>query len=204
MIKKISGHAYSSRITNLSEITMSASSSIISRIAFGKKYEDEGSEKSKFHGLLNETQAIFLSFFVSDYIPFLGWVDKLTGSLARVENTFKALDEFFEDVVNEHLNPNRQKETQEEDIVDVLLELKKQGRLSIDLTNDHIKAVIMVCVPCFSIHFILSYTSFIVIKWTLCWNIVCCLLLFICKVLQISFMLRKLKLVGYRITAFTT
>lgn len=149
MTKKISGHVCSSKVTNLSEIIMSVSSSIVCRIAFGKKYEDEGAEKSRFHGLLNEIQAIFLSFFVSDYIPFMGWVDKLTGLLDRVDNSFKALDVFFEEVLNEHLDPNRQKkerqEDEEEDIVDVLLELKKQGRLSIDLTNDHIKAVIMVC-----------------------------------------------------------
>ncbi|PNX85171.1 cytochrome p450 83b1-like protein, partial [Trifolium pratense] len=66
------------------------------------------------------------------------------GLVARVDNTFKALDEFFEEVLKEHLDPNnRKKEEEEKDIVDVLLELKKKGRLSIDLTNDHIKAVIM-------------------------------------------------------------
>ncbi|WJX80696.1 hypothetical protein P8452_63660 [Trifolium repens] len=123
---------------------MSVSSSIVCRIAFGKSYENEGGEKSRFHGLLNETQAIFLSFFVSDYIPFMGWIDKLTGLVDRVDNTFKALDGFFEEVLKEHLNPNNEKKEEEEkDIVDVLLELKKKGRLSIDLTNDHIKAVIM-------------------------------------------------------------
>ncbi|XP_061352142.1 6,7,8-trihydroxycoumarin synthase-like [Gastrolobium bilobum] len=143
MIKKISGHANSSKVTNLSEIIMSVSSATICRMAFGRKYEEEGAERSKFHGLLNESQAMFLSFFVSDYIPFMGWIDKLTGLFSRLENTHKALDVFFQQVIEEHLNPNRQKETEDEDIVDVLLQLKKQGRLSIDLTNDHIKAVIM-------------------------------------------------------------
>ncbi|XP_045799128.1 cytochrome P450 83B1-like [Trifolium pratense] len=144
MMKRISNHVDSNKISNLSEIIMSVSSSIVCRIAFGKSYENEGGEKSRFHCLLNETQAIFLSFFVSDYIPFLGWIDKLTGLVARVDNTFKALDEFFEEVLKEHLDPNnRKKEEEEKDIVDVLLELKKKGRLSIDLTNDHIKAVIM-------------------------------------------------------------
>lgn len=144
MIEKISNHVSSSKISNLSEVLMSVSSSIVCRIAFGKSYEHEGGEKSRFHGLLNETQAIFLSFFVSDYIPFMGWIDKLTGAIARVDKTFKALDEFLEQVLQEHLNPNyRKKDEEEKDIVDVLLELKNQGRLSIDLTNDHIKAVLM-------------------------------------------------------------
>ncbi|CAI8591895.1 unnamed protein product [Vicia faba] len=79
-----------------------------------------------------------------DYIPFMGWIDKLTGSIARVDNTFKSLDAFFEQVLKEHLDPNnRKREEEEKDIVDVLLELKNQGHLSIHLTNDHIKAVLM-------------------------------------------------------------
>ena len=151
MITKISKHVHSAKITNLSEVTMSVSSAIVCRIAFGRRYEDEGAERSRFHGLLNETQAIFLAFFISDYIPFMGWIDKFTGLLARVEKTFKALDEFFQEVIEEHLDPNRQKETEGEDIVDVLLELKKQGHLSLDRTNDHIKAVIMVSALVFSI-----------------------------------------------------
>ncbi|XP_004491826.1 6,7,8-trihydroxycoumarin synthase-like [Cicer arietinum] len=143
MIEKICDHISISKISNLSEIIMSVSSAIVCRIAFGKSYENEGGERSRFHGLLNETQAIFLSFFVSDYIPFMGWIDRLTGLVARVDNTFKGLDMFFEEVLKEHINPNNKKKEEEKDIVDVLLELKKQGRLSIDLTNDHIKAVVM-------------------------------------------------------------
>ncbi|KAL5095834.1 hypothetical protein RYX36_000161 [Vicia faba] len=144
LIEKISKHAHSSKVSNLSEILMSVSSSMVCRIAFGKNYENEGGEKSRFHDLLNETQAIFLSFYVSDYIPFMGWIDKLTGLIARVDNTFKSLDAFFEQVLKEHLDPNnRKREEEEKDIVDVLLELKNQGHLSIHLTNDHIKAVLM-------------------------------------------------------------
>ncbi|CAL0328141.1 unnamed protein product [Lupinus luteus] len=144
MVKKICGHVDASKVTNLSEIIMSLSSAIICRIAFGRRYEGEGAERSRFHGLLNEAQAMFLTFFVSDYIPFMGWVDKFTGSLTRLENIFKELDVFFQEVVDEHLDPNRERGTkEEEDIVDVLLELKKEGHLSIDLTNDHIKAIIM-------------------------------------------------------------
>ncbi|KAL5095886.1 hypothetical protein RYX36_000213 [Vicia faba] len=144
MTEKLSKHVDSSKASNLSEIIMSVSSSIVCRIAFGKSFEHERDEKSRFHGLLNETQAVFLSFFVADFIPFMGWIDKLRGLVARVDKTFKALDEFFEQVLEEHLDPNIRKKEKDKDIVDVLLELKKESRLSIDLTNDHIKVVIMV------------------------------------------------------------
>jgi len=77
MIKKISNNATSLVVTDLSELLFSLSSTIISRVAFGRRYEDEGIERSKFHGMLHEFEAMLTAFFVSDYIPFMGWIDKL-------------------------------------------------------------------------------------------------------------------------------
>ncbi|XP_020224170.1 cytochrome P450 83B1 [Cajanus cajan] len=101
MIEVISGHVGSSKTTNLSEVIVSVSSAIICRVAFGRKYDEEGAARSRFHWLLNETQAMFISFSVK---------------------------------------PNEEKN---KDVVDVLLELKKEGHLSIDLTHDQIKAIIL-------------------------------------------------------------
>ncbi|KHN09046.1 cytochrome P450 83B1-like [Glycine soja] len=145
MLQIVSSHVDSSKTTNLTEVLMAVSSAIICRLAFGRKYDDDGAEKSRFHGLLNDSQAMLLSFFVSDYIPFLGWIDKLTGMVTRLEKTFEALDRFLQEVLDEHLDPNRVKvkQNEEKDLVDLLLELKKQGRLSIDLTDDQIKAIIL-------------------------------------------------------------
>jgi cytochrome P450 len=144
MIKKISNHASSSVVTNLSELFSSLSSKIICRIAFGMRYEDEGLESSKFHGMLHEFEAMLTAFFVSDYIPFMGWIDKLRGLHSRLDRIFKEFDEFYQEVIDEHLDPNRP-QSNEEVIVDVLLQLKKQNLFSIDLTFDHIKGVLMVC-----------------------------------------------------------
>ncbi|TKY63685.1 cytochrome P450 family 71 protein [Spatholobus suberectus] len=142
MIKTISRHAASSKVTNSNEALLSLTCAIICRIAFGRRYDDEGTERSRFQDLLNECEAMLSIFFISDYIPFLGWVDKLTGLHARLEKSFKELDKFSQEVIEEHMDPNR-KTSEEEDIIDVLLQLKKQRSFSIDLTTDHIKAVFM-------------------------------------------------------------
>ncbi|KAL5073263.1 hypothetical protein RYX36_012247 [Vicia faba] len=144
MIKKISGHVESSVVTNLSELLISLSSSMICRIAFGKSYEDEGHERSRFHEMLHEFQALLAEFFVCDYIPCMGWIDKLRGLHGRVDRCFKEFEEFYEEIIDEHLDPNREQIKDEEDIVDILLQLMKERSLPFDITFDHIKGVLMV------------------------------------------------------------
>ncbi|KAK7390160.1 hypothetical protein VNO78_25459 [Psophocarpus tetragonolobus] len=141
MIKKMSMHALSSKVTNLNEVLMSLTSTIICRIALGRGYEEEGTE-SRFHTLFNECEAMLGTLFVSDYIPFMGWIDKLRGLHTRLQRNFKDLDNFYQEVIDEHMDSNR-KTPEEDDLVDVLLQLKKHHSFRIDLTDDNIKAVLL-------------------------------------------------------------
>ena len=143
MIKKISQQASSSKLTNLSDIVMSLTSATICRVAFGKRYDDEGAERSRFHRLLNETQAMFGILFVSDHFPIFGWIDKLTGLRSRLEQNFTEMDAFYQQLIDDHLDQKRTRGTQE-DFIDILLQLKEDQLCSIDLNFDHIKAVLMV------------------------------------------------------------
>ena len=144
MIKTISRYASTSEVTNLNQLLTSLSSTVICRIALGKRYEEEGTERSMFHRLFSECQVMMSSFFVSEYIPFMGWDDTLRGLHARLERTFKEMDKFYQQVIEEHMADSHKKTPQEQDIVDVLLQLKKHYSFSIDITNDNIKAVLMV------------------------------------------------------------
>lgn len=142
MIKKISYFASESKVVNLSETLMALTSTIICRIAFGKRYEDEGRERSRFHSLLNEAQAMLAAFFVTDYFPLMGWVDKVNGLRGRLEKNFKEMDSFYQEIIDDHLDPNRPNPKQE-DFIDVLLRLRNERLFTLDLTWDHIKAVLM-------------------------------------------------------------
>ncbi|XP_027906901.1 cytochrome P450 83B1-like [Vigna unguiculata] len=143
MIKTISRHASTSEVTNLNQLLTSLTSTIMCRIAFGRRYEEEGTERSKFHQLFSECQAMVAIPFFSDYIPFMGWIDKLRGLHARLQRSFKEMDNFYQQVIDEHMADSHEKTPQEEDIVDVLLRLKKHNSFPIDFTNDNIKAAIM-------------------------------------------------------------
>ncbi|XP_006358823.1 cytochrome P450 83B1-like [Solanum tuberosum] len=142
VIKKISQQAAASQIINLSDIVISLTNTIICKIAFGIRYDEETHEKRKFAELSTMAEELMTHFFFSDYFPMFGWLDKLFGNISRLEKNFNDLDEFFEELINQHLNPNRPK-SMEGDIIDLLLQLRKEQSTSIDLTLDNIKGILM-------------------------------------------------------------
>ncbi|CAA3016099.1 Cytochrome P450 CYP2 subfamily [Olea europaea subsp. europaea] len=145
MITRISDLARSNHghLTNLSETVLSFTSSLICGIAFGKKIDgQEESEIKKFHELTHEAEAMLGGLFVSDYLPSFSWVDKLSGMATRLKKTFQNLDSFYQELIDEHLKPSRSKSTNK-DILDLLIQLKEQQSCAVELTLDHIKAVLM-------------------------------------------------------------
>ncbi|CAN1127222.1 Cytochrome P450 83B1 [Linum perenne] len=143
LMDKISNSSGGSKPFNLSAAMMSLTNTIICQVAFGKKFEDEGNDqRSRFQSLLNESQAMFTSFFFSDHFPFLGFVDRLTGLTSRLDKNFKELDAFYQEIIDEHLDPNRAKPEQD-DILDVLLQILKDKSLKVQLGFDNIKAILM-------------------------------------------------------------
>lgn len=147
----------SSKLVDLSQLLMSLSNSIICRIGFGESYnnDDDGTSKNsmacRFQGLLHETQAMLVAFFFSDYLPFMGWVDKINGASSKLEKIFWELDKFYEELINKHVGSHKLKSKQQQDIIDVLLQLREERKLPFDLTLDHIKAVLMVMTNLFQI-----------------------------------------------------
>ncbi|CAN0872259.1 Cytochrome P450 83B1 [Linum grandiflorum] len=97
---------------------------------------------TSLQSLLKETQVMFTSFSFSDNLPLLGFVDRVSGFFSRLEKNFKEFDAFYQEIIDEHLDPNRAKPNQE-DILDVLLHIWKDQSCKVRLTFDHIKAILM-------------------------------------------------------------
>ncbi|KAJ4838388.1 hypothetical protein Tsubulata_020538 [Turnera subulata] len=128
---------------DLSEALMSLNHTIICRIAFGKSYEDGGRERARIQELILETQVMLASFFLSDYFPCMGWADRIiTGLTPRLEKNFKEMDAFYQEIIDEHLDPKKPKPPQE-DMLDVLLQIYKDSSFKVQLTFEHIKAILM-------------------------------------------------------------
>lgn len=127
---------------NLSELALSFSNNIICRVAFGKKFENGN---ARFLEMLHETQGLLGGFCMADFFPWLGWLNKLNGLEMRLEKCFRELDNFYDKVIEEHLDPKRPK-AEHEDVVDVLLQVQKDPSQAITINNDQIKGVLTVCI----------------------------------------------------------
>ncbi|KAJ0916155.1 putative cytochrome P450 [Helianthus annuus] len=123
-MSKIHGLTLSSKHVNLSEITKSVTSTIMMRVGFGKRFQDEN-ERKKVLGLLDELQETIV-YRKTD----------------RLEKCFQEFDLFYQQLIDEHLNGrNIRSHEDEDDVVDILLRLMKDKLFG--LTHKHIKAMLM-------------------------------------------------------------
>ncbi|KAK9926771.1 hypothetical protein M0R45_023984 [Rubus argutus] len=78
---------------------------------------------------------------VTFYHAWISWINKFSGLEQRVDKCFKNLDNFYNKVIEEHLDPQRPN-PENEDVIDVLLRVQKDPSQSIVLTDEQIKGVI--------------------------------------------------------------
>lgn len=145
-MEKIHAQALSSKHVNLNEIAHFVMSNMVTRIGFGKRYEDGYESKEVLH-LLHEFQATLTNYFISDLwpdFPLAGLIDRLMGKFNRLEKSFQGLDSFYQKLIDEHLDPQYSKPDEEhQDLIDILYQLKNDQVLDpFELTDDHIKAML--------------------------------------------------------------
>ena len=136
---------------DLSGMFMRLTNDVICRVAFGRKYS--GDERgNNFRRLLGELVELLGGFNIGDYIPWLAWVEYLSGWDAKVERVAKEFDEFLEGVVEEHLDGQKKdenggsiaKDDNQKDFVDVMLEIQRDGARGFSIDRASIKALILV------------------------------------------------------------
>ncbi|KAK3443242.1 hypothetical protein EUGRSUZ_B03249 [Eucalyptus grandis] len=146
MIDSIAKSANSGTPINMSERFMALTADITCRVAFGKAFPWMELNDGKFMDMIDEATAMLGSFSASDFFPRFGWiVDRFTGLHARLEKSFRKLDNFYQKVIEEHRNAYKSNE-EEEDIVDLLLKMERDRTelAGVQLKEDNIKAILMV------------------------------------------------------------
>lgn len=163
MIEKIKGSCFSPKlVVNLSEMVISLTNNVVCRVALGRKYSSEDDEQGmRFKRLLYDFVELLGVFDVGDYIPWLRWVNYLSGLYGRANRVAKDLDEFLESVVEEHLERGQIKGDENKDFVDVLLEYQRKNTSDFSISREGIKALIL---DVFSAG---THTTYTALEWAL-------------------------------------
>ncbi|XP_060204543.1 cytochrome P450 71A4-like [Lycium barbarum] len=147
MIEKIRQEYDSSNsVIDLRDLLSCMTNNIISRVATGRTY-NEGESGIVVKALLEELLELLGIFNIGDYIPWLKWVNKITGLNTRVKKVAKDLDAFLESVIEERMIRNKKEEYsagEAKDFVDILLEIQNGKETGFPLQRDSLKAILLV------------------------------------------------------------
>ncbi|KAK1592093.1 hypothetical protein Q3G72_019396 [Acer saccharum] len=110
------------------------------RMVFGKKYMDKEFDKRGFKAVIEETMEIAAAFNMADYIPQISSLD-LQGLKRRMKAVAKVFDEFFEKVIDEHVQSKDENRTK--DFVDLMLSFMGSEETEYRIERDHIKAILL-------------------------------------------------------------
>ncbi|KAJ1405497.1 Cytochrome P450 [Sesbania bispinosa] len=155
MMEYIKESSSTSLPVNLSELCSTVTNDIICRVALGKRYREEGGRR--FQQLLLELGELLGSISIGDYIPWLDWLGKVNGIYGRADRVAKHLDEFIDEVIEEHIScwSRNSKDghvdldsEDQNDFVDVLLTIQNTSSIGFPIDRTAIKALILAVVNC--------------------------------------------------------
>ncbi|KAL9228381.1 hypothetical protein vseg_003970 [Gypsophila vaccaria] len=144
MVEEIRKSANSEKVQviNLSDYFIRITNDVVCRATFGRKYTGEkGCPNLK--ELMNEFSEALGSFSMHDFVPWLSWFDYVSGVERKANKVAKALDEFIENIVQEHLDGFEVEKSGDKlcDLVEVLLQLQRENVSS--LPKESIKAILL-------------------------------------------------------------
>ncbi|KAF8097095.1 hypothetical protein N665_0294s0001 [Sinapis alba] len=126
---------------NFSLKLMTLSASVICRVAFGIRFQGSKIENT-YDEVIQGVMEVVGSFAAADYFPVIGKIiDRITGLHSKCEKVFKAMDAFFDQAIQHHLDD----ESIKDDIIALLLEMER-GELGLGgfkLTRSHTKGILL-------------------------------------------------------------
>lgn len=135
-------------VVNLTETFVSLTNDVICRAAFGRKYSAEGS--GNFMVLLKKFVELLGVFAMGDVVPWLGWIDRVSGLEDKMDKVAKEFDAIIERIIEEHLdslnsqgNGSKPEEEKLKDFVDVLLQIQRDNTVRFSMDRESIKALIL-------------------------------------------------------------
>ncbi|KAG7654114.1 Cytochrome P450 superfamily [Arabidopsis suecica] len=146
LVKTLTELALTRSPVNLKKTLFTLVGSIVCRIGFGLNlHECEFIDEDSISDLVDKSEILEMTSMFSDFFPggigrFIDWI---SGQNKRFDDVFSDLNTFFQNILDDHLNPGRKVEDSS-DIIDVMINMMKQEKVkdSFKLTTDHLKGMI--------------------------------------------------------------
>nr|KYP67769.1 Cytochrome P450 71D10 [Cajanus cajan] len=129
-------HANEGSVINLSREIEIMTNAIIVKAVNGKRCEDQATLLSTMEKMLE----LLGGFSIADFYPSIKVLPLLTGMKNKLERAQRENDKILENMVKDHMENN--KNSKNEDFIDILLKTQKKDDLEIPLTHNNIKAII--------------------------------------------------------------
>lgn len=127
----------------LSEVLYEYANATVYHAAAGKETK-EGRTAARFRAMIDDGSVLLGGFQVDDAFPALGWLSAITGTDAKLDRIGRRIDEFLSGILQEHIERAEQGFNRNEDFVDVLLSLQRDGAGDLGLAEIDIKAITLV------------------------------------------------------------
>lgn len=128
---------------NLSQMFYEFTFDVICKSAFGKKYSGTEIGK-KFLLLVAEFSQILGAVGFEDFVPWLGWIDRVSGFDGKIDRVARGLDDFLENVTQERLEGDQKQPASEENFLDIMVQIYKDKVADFSIDKENIKALILV------------------------------------------------------------
>ncbi|XP_027179618.1 cytochrome P450 CYP736A12-like [Coffea eugenioides] len=140
LVKSLKHAASDGASVDLSAAISSLGANMSCLMIFGKKYMDKDFDDRGFRDVIQESLHVAAMPNLGDYFPLLGVLD-LQGLTRRFKALAKVFDNFFDKIIDEHLESKEHKQTK--DVVDIMMGIMQSGEAEFEFDRRHIKAILL-------------------------------------------------------------
>ncbi|VAH36664.1 unnamed protein product [Triticum turgidum subsp. durum] len=140
-IRSISSSSETQLTVNLSNMLTIYGSDTTVHSTLGCRFKDR--DNYTLLDYVAEAVRLIGGYTLSDLFPSSRLARTLSSTLRRAAVFRDSVLSFLERIIDDHLARRSSKEVHQEDLVDALLRIKREGNLAFPLTMNHIKAVIL-------------------------------------------------------------
>ncbi|XP_027179619.1 cytochrome P450 CYP736A12-like [Coffea eugenioides] len=139
LVKSLKHAASDGAAVDLSALISSLGANMSCLMIFGQKYMDKDFDDRGFGEVIQEALHVGSTPNIGDYFPLLGVLD-LQGLTRRFKALAKVFHDFFDKIIDEHLECKEQRQTK--DFVDIMMEIIQSGTSEFEFDRRHVKAVL--------------------------------------------------------------